>query len=244
MTTLRAITLRSRSEYGFTLVEMTITVAIIAMMTAVAIPSLSSVTRLELRKQSRKLSGVIRATYDDAALSGDTHRIVFDMVNNTVKVQRSANSFQLEPGSNALVEASQTQTSFTQGLEEMLMGAEGESSFASSDDDEGSDTGESLSALGSLFNINSLQREEGETSFEDTGSGLELGDNVSIMDVWTEGADKPVAEGSVSLVFFPHGFTQDALVHLQDEAGQVFTIKVWSLTGRAQVFNEYVEVKQ
>ena len=110
MTTLRAITLRSRSEYGFTLVEMTITVAIIAMMTAVAIPSLSSVTRLELRKQSRKLSGVIRATYDDAALSGDTHRIVFDMVNNTVKVQRSANSFQLEPGSNALVEASQTRS--------------------------------------------------------------------------------------------------------------------------------------
>ena len=89
----------------------------------------------------------------------------------------------------------------------------------------------------------SLQREAGETSFEDTGSGLELGDNVTIMDVWTEGADKPVAEGSVSLVFFPHGFTQDALVHLQDEAGQVFTIKVWSLTGRAQVFNEYVEVK-
>jgi len=240
---LRAITRRSHSESGFTLVEMTITVAIIAMMTAVAIPSLSSVTRLELRKQSRKLSGIIRATYDDAALTGEMHRIVFDMANNVVKVQRSANRFQLEPGSNALIEASQTETSFTAGLEEMLMGAEAESSF-SSDDEEGPDTGESLSALGSLFNINSLQREEGETSFEDTGSGLELGDNVSIMDVWTEGADKPVAEGSVSLVFFPHGFTQDALVHLQDEAGQVFTIKVWSLTGRAQVFNEYVEVEQ
>ena len=235
---------RPRREHGFTLVEMTITVAIIAMMTAVAIPSLSSVTRLELRKQSRKLSGMVRATYNDAALTGDTHRILFDMESNSVKVQRSASTFQLEPGSNALVEASQTQTSFTAGLEQMLMSGEGESMFPSSDDEEGADTGESLSALGSLFNINSLQREEGQSSFEDTGSSLELGDNVSIMDVWTEGSDKPVAEGSVSMVFFPHGFTQDALIHLQDEAGQVYTIKVWSLTGRAEVFNEYVEVKQ
>ena len=237
----RGVSRHSSRELGFTLVEMTITIAIIAMMTAVAIPTLSSVTRLDLRKQSRTLSGLIRATYDDAALTGETHRILFDMEANVVKVQRSASSFQLEPGSNALVEASRAETSMTTGLESMLMGA-GEGGMMATED--GEDSAESLSTVAALFNINNLQREEGATSFEDTGMGLELGENVSIMDVWTEGTDKPTSEGTVSLVFFPHGFTQDALVHLQDDAGQVFTVKVWSLTGRAEVFNEYVEVKQ
>jgi len=157
-------------------------------------------------------------------------------------VQRSARTFQLEPGSNALVEASQAETSMSTGIEAMLMGGAESGGFQKSGD--GEDSGESLSTVAALFNINNLQREEGATSFEDTGMGLELGDNVSIMDVWTEGNDTPTAEGMVSLVFFPHGFTQEALVHLQDDAGQVFSIKVWSLTGRAEVFNEYVEAKQ
>ena len=84
-----------RSSYGFTLVEATITIAIIAMIAAVAIPSIGNVTRLSLRKSSMMLAAMVQGTYDEAALTGETHRLVFNIANNTIKVQRSATTFGL-----------------------------------------------------------------------------------------------------------------------------------------------------
>ena len=86
-----------------------------------------------------------------------------------------------------------------------------------------------------------LQDSSGSGSFEDTDKGLVLEDGVKILDVWTEGAEQPVTEGEASMIFFPHGYTQDAMVHLEDKDSRVFTVKVWSLTGRAEVLGGYVE---
>ena len=52
------------------------------------------------------------------------------------------------------------------------------------------------------------------------------------------------AEGEASLYFFPNGFTQDALIHVENEGGQVFTVKVAALTGKTRVYAEYIEVEK
>ena len=96
-------------------------------------------------------------------------------------------------------------------------------------------------AAAALFGIGGLQDSKGSETFQDTDKSLELEEGVRILDVWVEGNDTPIAEGEASLIFFPHGYTQDAMVHLEDKDSRVFTIKVWSLTGRAEVLDGYVE---
>ena len=38
------------------------------------------------------------------------------------------------------------------------------------------------------------------------------------------------------------GYTQDALIHLEDSERRVFTIKVSPLTGKTEIVDSYVEV--
>src|SRR5436190_1023591 len=92
-------------ERGMTLVEITSVVAILALVALAAIPSLSALTRGDLRASASKLSGLVRRTYDDAALSGQTYRLALDVAQKTIKAEATSQSLALEPGSNVLVEA-------------------------------------------------------------------------------------------------------------------------------------------
>ena len=83
-----------------------------------------------------------------------------------------------------------------------------------------------------------------EDSFEPTNDVFEISAGIRILDVWTQNMQQPTIEGEVSLYFFPNGFTQDALIHVENESGQVFTVKVAALTGKTRVYAKYVEVEE
>ena len=66
---------RSRGR-GFTLVEATVSIAIVALVMGVVMVSLSA-GHADVRSAAGKLSGTIRASFDSAALTGQTYRLVF-----------------------------------------------------------------------------------------------------------------------------------------------------------------------
>src|SRR4051812_42695649 len=78
------------SSHGFTLVELAIAVAIVAMLAGVSIPVLDNVTRADLRAAASKTAGMVKATYDMAVLSGKPCRLVFDIKANTVTAEMAA----------------------------------------------------------------------------------------------------------------------------------------------------------
>ena len=74
---------------GLTLVEITITVAILALVAAVAVPTLNNLGIVELRSTTAKIAGTIKSTYDNAALSGQTHRLAFHLKEGRIDVEVS-----------------------------------------------------------------------------------------------------------------------------------------------------------
>ena len=76
--------LGSDTQRGFTLVEATITVAILALAVSVVIPAVSNITRAEMRETAGILAGTVRSLYDQAALSGQTYRLVLNLEKNTI----------------------------------------------------------------------------------------------------------------------------------------------------------------
>ena len=66
------------------MVELSITIALIAMIAMVAVPSVTNASRYDLRKQGLSLSTLIRQVYEEAILSGDVHRLVFDAGKETI----------------------------------------------------------------------------------------------------------------------------------------------------------------
>jgi general secretion pathway protein H len=232
------------TQRGFTLVETVIVIAIIAMMAAIAVPSINNITRAELRSNSSKLAGLIRQTYDDAALTGQTQRLAFNFESKAVKAEATQEVLAFDPETNVLAEASKAKEDLQSFMEvppdiAALMAPAGEPS---------ADSGLGLSAIGALFGAGALggssMSTDGEAFKAGDGAGLTLGDDVQLMDVWIQGMSEPTNKGIAYLYFFPHGFTQDALIHLMeaDDDQRVYTVKVSALTGKTTIVDEYVQV--
>lgn len=51
-----------------------------------------------------------------------------------------------------------------------------------------------------------------------------------------------VKEGESSMNFLPSGVTEEVLIHLESDEGEVYTLSVMPLTGRMRIYDRYVEV--
>jgi general secretion pathway protein H len=232
-------------QRGMTLVEVTIVVAVIALSSAVAVASLNTATRADLRSSSSKLAGLIRRTYDDAALTGQTHRLVLDPSSKRIVAEATAEPMALDPDTNVLAQAAKAEDDLKPYLDvppelrAMLQ------SQSDSEDDAASDN--PMSALAALFSVGDLadtsMTTDGAQAFKAATDGIELADDVKLLDVWLQGMTEPNSQGVTYLYFFPSGFTQEAYIRLTDEDG-CFTVKVAPLTGKTQLEGECLEPKK
>lgn len=69
----------NRQPFGFSLLELMVVVVLIGGLILIAIPSLSSLLSLDIKKEVMKLAGLSSEVYARASLSGKTQRIVFDL---------------------------------------------------------------------------------------------------------------------------------------------------------------------
>lgn len=217
----------ARGERGFTLVEAMITVGILVLAAAVVIPSLGQASRAELRSTAGKVAGTIRATYDSAALGGRSYRLAFDLDQQVVRVESDQSSVASADGALGLAQmmlaGGQAPVTESGGIDEVPPPRELLALFGEAVDEEGA---------------------SGLAQFQNADHDLELPDDVRLMSVWVEGMSQPADKGTVYLQFFPHGYTDRALVHLTEEGGAIFTVKVSALTGTPEVTDSYVEAPQ
>lgn len=72
---------------GFTLTEILVVVALIALLSAVALPSISNLFKVSLRSLSRELATAIRESYNSTVITGRVHRVVYDLDNGQYWVE-------------------------------------------------------------------------------------------------------------------------------------------------------------
>lgn len=230
-----------RRASGFTLVETVITIAILALAAAVVVPAVGNVTRAELRATSSKLAGLIRSTYDTACLEGQIHRLTFDFDKRSIDVTATTQVLAFEPGSNILAEAAKMDAS-TSAFNDLALALSAEIA-----EQREMDGDSEPNAVGALFGISRLAGMGGmadEEAFGAGGASLDLADGVHLLDVWVQGMDDPQSEGKAYLYFFPHGYTQEALIHLEDNDGHVFSVKIAALTAKTTIRVGYLEPKK
>jgi len=229
---------------GFTLVEAAITITILALAVGVVLANWGSASA-ELRRAAGQLSGTVRASYDEAALTGKTVRIVFAFDKPVVQVE----------GSEALLSFDDEQRPLQRGaglaqksgpVGPSLIGfALGGAMTGKSDGEEKGKKSEDdapPSALQALLGLSKqIDKEEQAPAFSSLGHDLALGADVKLLDVWIQGMGDPIKEGIAYLYFHPNGYTQDAIIHLTNTDGAVFSIKVAGLSGQTEVVPEYIE---
>lgn len=69
----------SLHQSGFTLIEIMIVIALMALVMSFAIPQFGAAIKLNLSNASRQMANLIRATHDEAVLKGSVHRLAIDL---------------------------------------------------------------------------------------------------------------------------------------------------------------------
>lgn len=69
----------SNRQSGFTLIELGVVILLISLFTLISVPLLSNTARGNVEASARKLSGTVKYLFNEAALSGLEHRLVYNL---------------------------------------------------------------------------------------------------------------------------------------------------------------------
>ncbi|MFH1810867.1 MAG: prepilin-type N-terminal cleavage/methylation domain-containing protein [Pseudomonadota bacterium] len=259
-----------RVRQGFTLIELGIVIALIALTTAIAIPSFNALSAAGLRTSSSMLAGMIREAYARAAITGKTHRVVFDLDQGAFWLERTEEHYVLSSSkqkADAEGRGGQTLEERKAAREDAVAspgaGASGSAAMlamlgAASGGLEAM-AGASSGMLGmpsSGFGLSadddleaSLKKQlRRQISFspvdDDTGKPQKLEGDVRFHRVWIEHQKEGFLKGSAELYFFPTGYTERAIIALSDDeyGERTLTITVNPLTARTAITAEAVEI--
>ena len=81
---------RARVARGFSLIEIMVVVAIIALVMAVVIPQVDFLAGVEMKSAARTITGAVRMTYATAVTSRNYYRMVFDLNEHSYRVEKKS----------------------------------------------------------------------------------------------------------------------------------------------------------
>ena len=225
---------------GFTLIEMVVALAIIAVLFAAVIIGVGSLTGAKAKESATELTGVIRSLYDTANLTGKTCRLVFELPPE--KDESGAVTYHAECAKSGLTatknrEDEQKDANHEREKRKKKDKLDGDDKrFTRSDSDE-------APTLQELMAREKARVEEAAKFSNFTTEQIPtrtLPGAVRVW-VWTKSLRAATKSGPAYLYFFPQGFTDRAQIYVR-QGSNVWTLSVSPLTGKIATVSEELEV--
>ena len=206
---------------GMTLLEIGIALAIVAGLIALAVPSISSVARVQLRQRAGQLAGGVRSLYGASAMAGRSCRLVMDLDASAYWSECAQGAVRLaadgERARGGAREASR---------EEELLATVAQRGDAISDEER---TRAELARKSAFAPTNDIPR-------------TALGGSVRFAAVWISHQPERYLAGKAFLYFWPSGLTETASIQLA-QGDDVNTLLVEPLTGKVRIASGRVDAE-
>ncbi len=191
---------------GFTLVEIIVVIALMALLTVFTLPQIASVFKVSLRAASREVASIAKEAYNAAVMTGRVHRIVYDLEKDEYWVESGPSDLLLDTEESLALE--EKRRKFGKTLEE--------------------------EKPSNPFGMDkSITRKK---------AALPRG--VEFVDVEAEKEKKPITEGLAYTHFFPHGISEQTLIHLKDTSDHKITLHIAPILGRTRLLDGLATLKE
>jgi general secretion pathway protein H len=211
-----------RRQRAFTIIELMVGMAIMALIMGSAIYGVRALARSDLRGSASKLAGAIRYCFDRSVTTGNYFRIVLDLDKNVYWAERSENRAYIardkedSPGKGK---------AFDQDAAEKKK-----------DELEAKEKEELASRGGLAATLEpppKPKRAKFQTFKDATLPQVKL-KKTKLFDIYTPRQREPYTSGKAYLYFFPDGHTERSIIRLTD-GDDFYTLVVYPLTGRVEV---------
>ncbi len=206
--------LPSRTSRGFTLIEVILVVAIIAVVITGATFGLGAISRSRLRSSAFRVMSAARFAYNRSLTQGTTTRLRFDLDKNTMAIE-------------------ETYTPVTLATNEQLESDQGEA--VDPWDLAKTRLQEPLSPVTPTSPFQPISNQSGKVL--ERYSTKPVGDGVSVHALITPHESDTRIDGEGSVYFFPGGVTEHAVIQLSDSSDTVYSVEIHPLTGNARIHN-------
>lgn len=211
---------RFATTAGMTLIEIMVTLAVVALVLGITISQLSDSFDTRARQATRELSATVRYLYNKSASENLTMRLVFDMEKNTYHVEATTDLYQLESEEEKQERLKREQKS--KPSSESTKAADG---------------------------TTETPVQKAEAKFGAVDSHLlkpsQLPGGVFFKDIYTEHDNGPVTKDKAYIYIFPSGYVERAVVNFRNEDdSERRAVVVNPMTGATRVYEEYKELKK
>jgi general secretion pathway protein H len=216
-----ALSSSTRARRGVTLIETLITVAIIALVSGMAVLGVGATARARLKRAATQIAGSVRIAYAHSISTSKSVRLAFDFETGKTTLEES-------PQRHLIVRDPSGGASPATELEAQAQ--------AANQAIQGPHLAKSEFSAGKAF------------GFPD--EGRELPSGIGFWSVQTSHQDTPTGEGRGYLYFFPNGQTETAAIQIrisnsdEGEDSNYVTVLVAPLTGRTEVRRGRVDMPQ
>jgi prepilin-type N-terminal cleavage/methylation domain-containing protein len=204
----------TRPHGGFTLIEVILVVAIMAVVVSGATFGVGALTRTRLRSASFKVMSAAQYAYNRSVTHGTTTRLQFDFEKNTMAVEETetpvtiANYEQLESDTGAAVDPWELARA---RIEKPLDRVPAPTS--------------PFSPITTLSG-KPIKRYQPQP----------IGDGIEIHALVTPRDPQPRTDGEGGVYFFPGGATERTVIQLKDSSDTIYSIEIHPLTGDGRIY--------
>ena len=208
---------------GFTLLEIGITLLLLGGLLAIAVPAVNTLSGAYVRQTVSRLQGLCRDTYARTALSGNAHRIVFDIDMGAYWVERTEGGVVMRRNK---LELTNEGVALLDVIDERIA-------------DIGDSTDEQDMEKRKVYSGPTWQPVEGEE-----GKPQKLHPDVRFYAIWADHLSERAHKGKVAVHFFPGGYAQEAQITIADnpDGDGALTLVLQPLTGETYVEDGLVDL--
>lgn len=219
-------------ERGYTLIEILVVVALLALAATAATLGLGSLTHGNLRASAMMVSAGVRTGYGRAATRGQTVRLVLDLDKNQIWLEESEDRVVIDREDDT---GNAGAAEDEGGEEEEEEAATPAPAAAPEEGAEAAIPDAPMATAPAAMDSEGRRRARFRPVEGQRGEKRDMRGNAKLLAVYTAHERGRQESGRHALYFFPGGMTERAIIQISDPSGEVYSVTVHPLTGRARV---------